>query len=290
MMRKERDYNFHILLRGIILIGFFLLIFKLLLTGSIQNYMAPKMMPFTYFAIVVLLILGVIQVWRSGSEKREEVYCNCGFDHNNTGSFVQTFFIYSMFILPILIGLWIPDTILDSSIVAKRGINYNLSSPGESYELLDNEASTYPDYNDEVEPVLKDREGLKNKLLNSTKIVVDDDYYLETLDIISNDLDLFVGKEMEITGFVYKEPNFKHNQFVAARFAISCCIADASVYGIIATADNSHLVAMDEWVRLTGIISKTNQDEFDLPSLEVMAIDRIEQPDDPYLYEVSLPY
>ena len=84
-MQKERDYSFHILLRGIILLGFFLLVFKLMLTGNIQNFIAPKMIPLSYFSIVILLVLGVIQVWRSNSKNKVELYCNCGFDHNNNG-------------------------------------------------------------------------------------------------------------------------------------------------------------------------------------------------------------
>ncbi|WP_120119243.1 hypothetical protein [Bacillus terrae] len=52
------------------------------------------------------------------------------------------------------------------------------------------------------------------------------------LDIFYDQQHLFVGKEVEITGFVYKEPEFKENQLVIARFGISCCYADALVYCI----------------------------------------------------------
>ena len=123
-MQEERDYSSHALFRGIILLGFFLLLFRLLVSGNIQYYIAPKMVPFSYFALVILLVLGVMQLWRSGSNKSEELYCNCGFDHTQTGSSLQTFFIYSLFVLPVLTGLWFPETVLDSSIAGKRGVNY----------------------------------------------------------------------------------------------------------------------------------------------------------------------
>jgi putative membrane protein len=218
--------------------------------------------------------------------------------------------------LPILIGLWFPDIVLDSSIVAKRGVNYGsslstqaselngeASFPSDDFGVINNENALVENndasINNELQPYLydsneapvdyKNREELKNDLLSSNKIIVKDEYFLDVLDIISNDLNSFIGKEMDIVGFVYKEPDFKADQFVIARFAISCCVADSSVYGIVATTDISHPVVMDEWIRVTGIISKTNVNDWDLPNLQITDIKRIEQPEDPYVYENYMP-
>ncbi|MFJ5770262.1 TIGR03943 family putative permease subunit [Psychrobacillus sp. NPDC093180] len=309
-MRKETDYRFHILLRGVVLIGFFLLLFKLLLSGDIQNFIAPKMIPFSYLSVIILLVLGVIQIWRSGSKNRTDLFCNCGFDHNNAGSFIGSFFIYSLFLTPLLIGFWFPDTVLDSSIAAKRGINYgaNLSEQNseDAYLSAENtynnvglegdngivvdplaENNLYEGYDESME--YKNREELKKELLNSSKVVVKDEYYLDSLDIIVNNINAFVGKEIELIGFVFKEPELAADQFVVARFAISCCIADSTVFGIIASTDMSHPVITDEWIRTTGIISKTTVDGFELPMIEVKKIERIEQPEDPYVYELYMP-
>ncbi|TQR05799.1 TIGR03943 family putative permease subunit [Psychrobacillus soli] len=314
-MRKEPDYKFHVFLRGVILIGFFLLLFKLLISGDIQNLIAPKMIPFSYFSVLILLVLGIIQIWRSGSKNSTDLFCNCGFDHNNTGSFFGNFFIYSLFLLPLLIGFWFPDTVLDSSIAAKRGINYgaNLSTQNailsddayvsaditnknnDGFEgdsrvvtdpLIENNLYAGLDENEEY----KNREELKNELLNSSKIVVKDEYYLDTLDIIVNNINAFVGKEIELIGFVFKEPDLQADQFVVARFAISCCIADSTVFGIIASANMSHPVVSDEWIRTTGIISKTTVDDWELPMIQVTEVERIDQPEDPYVYEIYMPY
>lgn len=313
-MRKEPDFRFHIFLRGVILIGLFLLLFKLMLSGNIQNFIAPKMMPFSYFSLFILLILGVMQIWRSGSKNRSDLFCNCGFDHNSTGSFFGNFFIYSLFFLPILIGFWFPDTILDSSIAAKRGVNYG-SSPstqntafydetslnsviassvdsvnGDSEVVIDPQTDTsfYEGYDENWE--YKNREELKNELLKSPKITVNDAYYLDTLDIIVNNIDSFVGKEIELLGFVYKEADLKADEFVVARFAISCCIADSSVYGLIASASMANPVVTDEWIRTTGVISKTTVNDWELPMIQVTNVERIDQPEDPYVYEVYMPY
>ena len=120
-MESNRDYGFHIYLRGIILLGFTLLFFKLLATGDITNFIAPRMMPFMYFAAGTLFILGIVQIWRSGSKNKEELVCNCGFDHGESSTPIQSILIYSMFVLPVVTGFMFPDNILDSSIIDKRG-------------------------------------------------------------------------------------------------------------------------------------------------------------------------
>ena len=52
---EVHDFSFHHLIRGIILIGFMLLLFKLLLTNNITLLIAPRMIRFIYFTVFVLL-------------------------------------------------------------------------------------------------------------------------------------------------------------------------------------------------------------------------------------------
>lgn len=318
-MNRAHDYSFHAMLRGIILIGFFLLIFKLIMTGDIRHFIAPKMVPFSYFSIAVLFILGVMQVWRSGSDNIEDLYCNCGFDHNQNGSFFQSIFIYALFILPVISGMLFPNNVLDSSVVAKRGVKYGsgeYSEPRKSdYDRPDTSlAEQYledPDaymknldkkieeeFNSTIEGEEKDdftygqimttddEEKLKSELLNSEKIFVDDDRYVAILDIFYDQQHLFVGKEVEVTGFVYKEPEFKENQLVIARFGISCCVADAVVYGIFSTMENAQNVKEDEWVKVTGTLSTTHFQDSELPYLQISHVEKVEQPENPYVYEM----
>ncbi len=45
------------------------------------------------------------------------------------------------------------------------------------------------------------------------------------------DSSTFDGQPADVIGFVYTEPSFDTNQFMVARFAISCCVADATAIG-----------------------------------------------------------
>lgn len=80
---------------------------------------------------------------------------------------------------------------------------------------------------------------LEKKLLEQPKISINDTDYIPVMNIIENNTDQFIGKKIEVNGFVYREKGFKDNQFVVARFGISCCAADASVYGLLSTLENA---------------------------------------------------
>ena len=52
-------------------------------------------------------------------------------------------------------------------------------------------------------------------------------------------LSQFNGQPADLIGFVYSEPTFGGDHFMVARFAISCCVADASAIGVPVAALDS---------------------------------------------------
>ncbi len=332
-MESNRDYGFHIYLRGIILLGFTLLFFKLLATGDITNFIAPRMMPFMYFAAGTLFILGIVQIWRSGSKNKDELVCNCGFDHGESSTPIQSILIYSMFVLPVVTGFMFPDNILDSSIIDKRGFTnskviveqreqagaFDGPSGGAdgASEESDTDTSRAEAYLDDPEGYMEDQENgqptideqladaplehpegfelqeppegyyeeLKAEMLEMDTIVVDDERYIPMMNIIDMSIDEFVGKKIEMVGFVYREADFTENQFVVARFGLSCCVADASVYGTLSTMSGGGDLQNDDWVKVSGTLTTTQYNNWTLPYVEVDTLEKVEQPDSPYIYE-----
>ncbi len=57
---------------------------------------------------------------------------------------------------------------------------------------------------------------------------------MEVMEVIYDYPDQFAGKTIELTGFVYNDPNNKDSQFLF-RFGIIHCIADSGVYGLLTT-------------------------------------------------------
>ncbi|MDT8859850.1 TIGR03943 family protein [Alkalihalobacillus sp. MEB130] len=313
-MEKKSDLGFHAYIRGIILIGFALLMLAFIITGNIIYYIAPTMMPFIYFATAVFLLLGVIQIIRSTNKgQEEEQLCDCGTDHNITGSPVTKLLIYSIFVAPIILGFVLPDKLLDSSVAANRGIQFGsgvlndqakaeqekAESPSRAEAYLDDPDAYFDQLEagttDPEEHITADEyytmegfnqyyEELAEEVLEQGHIVVTEENYLDMMTMLDLQLERFIGKPIEIVGFVYREPEFEDNQLVVARFGMTCCVADASVYGTMIEANDAHQFENDTWVRVTGILDQTDYNEFRIPLIQLREIEIVEQPESPYVF------
>jgi putative membrane protein len=315
-MEMNRDQHFHTYIRGIILIGFTMLLFKLIVTGDIINFIAPRMMPFIYFATGTFFMMGVIQIWRSGSKKVDDVHCGCGTNHDLQGSPIKSLLLYLLFIIPVVTGFMFSNNVLDSSVIEKRGIKYGsglytkppspeeakaldtsraeeyLENPDEYMNNLDQEIASvegppleHPEGFEVQEPPAEYYDVLKQEILKMDKIVVEEDKYIPIMNIIDVNVDQFIGKELEIVGFIYREEDFTEDQVVIARFGLSCCVADASIYGTLSTGEMTKDLENDQWVKAKGTISKITYNDWQLPYLQITELELIEQPKEPYIYE-----
>ncbi|NHN33592.1 TIGR03943 family putative permease subunit [Paenibacillus agricola] len=115
-------------------------------------------------------------------------------------------------------------------------------------------------------------------------IPVKEELFLETLTTVDLYLDKFVGKKMQLTGFVYREDDMKNTQFVVGRFTIQCCSADASPYGVLVDYDRAEQFADDSWVTVTGTIQQTKFNDMDIMLLKVEKITKAEPAKAQYVY------
>lgn len=284
-MEQTNDLSFQKFIRGIILVGFTLLLVKLILSGNITNFIAPRMLPFIYFATGTFLIMGILQIWRSDSKKDLDIFCDCGLDHNRKTSPIKSLILYCLFLFPVFTGFLFPDVILDSSVVAKRGINLaSANASVEQKQASSNDGNeTVAASTDSSQPKSLDELYLEG-LLNNDKIEVTDPEYSKIISTVETNLEEFVGKEIELTGFVYREPDYKQDQMAISRFTVSCCVADVQVMGTLATGEIAKQLKNDEWVKVTGIIEKGERNGQTLPSIQIKNLEKIEAPSDPYIY------
>ena len=157
--------------------------------------------------------------------------------------------------LPMLIGFFTPARPLGAGAIESRGIGL-----------------TAPDRPGSVTQAQRVATGPKN--------------ILDWLRDFSRNADpaTFNGKEADVIGFVYKDPRSGQNQFWVSRFAISCCVADASALGLLVQTDKAATLQADSWVRVTG---KFNAGEFAGEKIPMIVADKVEpteQPNQPYLY------
>ncbi|MBP0726670.1 TIGR03943 family protein [Bacillus sp. RG28] len=283
---KKRNIN-HFMIRGIILLGFTILLIRLVLTGDLKFFIAPKMAPLTYFSIVAFLLMGIGQFWKNkttNDDKHCDCNCKCGIDHGTSNSGKKSIIIYSLFIIPILTGIFFSNNTLDSAIAANRGVDLgNKMTNLNTSKSYNSNISQFSNSGQETYDVLNKNNTIYNNLVNSKKITVNDDYFTFTMNTIAQRLDLFLRKEIEYDGFVYRPDGFPHNQIVVARFGIYCCIADANIVGLLSTGNVSNLKD-NEWVKVDGILDMTHYQGAVVPALRIKTIQKIPKPSDPYVY------
>lgn len=104
--------------------------------------------------------------------------------------------------------------------------------------------------------------------------------YFGTLD----DYAEITGQPADVIGFVYKEPTFGADQFMVARFTVSCCVADASAIGVPIRWQGAGEVEHNTWVRVQGAFEVADFRGDTLPVLQAASVTFIDQPEHPYLY------
>lgn len=107
--------------------------------------------------------------------------------------------------------------------------------------------------------------------------------WLREFDTIENAAEL-EGLPVDIIAFVYREPAMPDNQFMAARFTMSCCVADALAVGMPVELESASTWDDGAWVRIEGSLSVRDFRGAPVPVIIPDAITPTETPDNPYLY------
>ncbi|WP_395947843.1 TIGR03943 family putative permease subunit [Bacillus sp. X1(2014)] len=286
------------------MIGFMLLLFKLLLTNNISLLIAPKMIRFIYFTLFICLILGVLLIFRGTSGKNHSYHCDCDGDHNYPSSFGKSVFLYLLFIIPITTGFLFSNNVLGSSVAMNRTIKLGASSQPSKQNITLNNSPKLPSssntnktntstntqnvLDNQPEPLTqKDYDALKNKILKASIINIDDNQYVNIMNIIQDNLNVMIGKTVTTKGFVYREKEFMQNQIIVARFGITCCVADASVYGMMAKGEVAAL-SKDKWVQVTGKIEQTQFNGETIPVIKIDQLSKITAPQQPYVFDSGI--
>jgi putative membrane protein len=94
----------------------------------------------------------------------------------------------------------------------------------------------------------------------------------------------FDGQEVDVVGFIYREPSMEANQFMVARFTMSCCVADAFAIGMPVVTETPSEMADGTWVHIRGTLTSGTFNGNAVPILTPTSIEPIDIPDQPYLY------
>ncbi len=302
------------MLKAIILLLLAVLQVRLIHTGDILYFLAPAMLPFFYFstfsflalaAYKALIIIVESEVLHACSDG-----CGCTDGHESTPG---RFFMYTLFTLLLILGFFMPIKLLDSSLVDKKGIIYHQVTP--RAERAEDESQVYsqtdeidhewwdkyefePDQPKEQLPgeqkAIKDELGLwydgeyylelADRLMAMDTIVVDDRAFLDIMLVISAYQDRFQDRTIELSGFVYRDGAMDENELAVTRTAITCCLADATFYGILVRGEDKLQFETDSWIRVTGLIDQDYIFNQNMLMISAIDVEQIPPPDSPYVY------
>jgi putative membrane protein len=307
---NARTLSLHHAIKAAIVLGFAMLIVYLVKSDNLTLFIAPRMAGYVKWSAVALYAVGIYELYLAVTTWWGRVSaCDC--DHPPSGSLFKNTTVYGLFVLPLLFGFLLPSTTMGSSMAAKKGMTLNAAASirkdtqpaaaaAPAASAGQNPAAPAPGSSVASAPAADDSKlnelfkadkftqayaDFGKKLYAMPEIDVQDSWYLETLNTVDLYIDNFIGRRMDLSGFVYRQDGMKDNQFVVGRFAVQCCSADAAPFGVLVEYDRAKTWANDTWVRVSGTLQKTTYEGQEIMMLKADQVTKLETPKDKqYVY------
>lgn len=233
-------------LKTFVLLGMGIYFVVLILSGDLANYINLRFAWLTYLGAAIFWLLGLWSAYRSFIAQSSTVL-------HGTNHTPLTWGAISVVAIPLILATAIPSQPLTADAI----------SGGVSFEPIGGvsaEASyTIPPLERNVLDWLREFNRAENPA---------------TLD----------GLPVDVIAFVYREPSMTDTQFMAARFTLSCCVADAFAIGMPVEYTNASNLADGIWVRVQGTLEAGEFDGEFMPIVRPNSVEEVETPETPYLY------
>ena len=221
------------------------------LSGNLYNYISPR---FGWLAVLAAVLFAMMAVSFLNSEPDHEDHeVNPDYDHQHEHNVSKWPVI--LVSIPLALGIFVPSHPLGASQVANQGISTDISAPS-------------------------------SDLQTSLKVIPAERNVLDWVRAIGADPDpaALNDQKVDVIGFVYRDVRFATDQFMVARYAISCCVADARAMGLVVQTEDAGQHAAGEWIRVQGHFVAGDLDHNPIPVIVVDSIVPVDQPAQPYLY------
>jgi putative membrane protein len=215
------------------------------ISGNVTNYINARFVWLSAMAAMVFLLLAIFSAYRL---LRREGTIHYNFSEPEP----VTWAVLVTVALPLVFGTMVPSQPLGASAV-QGGLTTNA--------VLDTNETGFT--------VAPENRNILDWLREFNRV---DDYAA------------FNGQRADIIGFVYREPDFAPNEFMVARFTVSCCVADASAIGMPVYYRDAPTLETGEWVHVQGTVAAGMLGGDVLPIVQAETLEVIPVPEHPYLY------
>lgn len=107
--------------------------------------------------------------------------------------------------------------------------------------------------------------------------------YTNILKTVHENIDDYVGIQINFTGYVYRVLDLNENQFILARNMIISSDFQSVIVGFLCECDNSKDFENETWVELTGTITKGDY-HGSMPIIKVTEMKKVDKPNDEFVY------
>jgi putative membrane protein len=292
--------NIDVALKLIILLGFSLFFFISIINGTIQLFVHPRVVPFLKFGIVIMFIMSLFLLKDIFKRQRKKV----------------NLYQYLFFIIPLIMAFILPangvnsgsvafgsdtDAVASSNSIVQGEIpntdNYdNLSGAdslsGEDLSSDSTDENSFADdtytkensQNNDTSFMERTEEEDNSLKLQDDIVVMDDRNFVKWIDAIYNDPSKYEGKKINVMGFVFKDKQFKSNEFVPARMMMTCCAADMTTIGLLARYSKASELRENSWFKFTGTIENSEFNGKNIPVIIIETAERTAKPKNEYVY------
>jgi putative membrane protein len=231
-----------------LLAGFFI---QKYLSGNLFDYISPRFAWLAVLGAVLFAVMAISFINSKPDHYEEDLHHEDDHPHEHN----VTKWPVILVSVPLVLGIFVPSRPLGASQVANQGISTDISAPSAD-------------------------------LQTSLKIIPAQRNVLDWVRAIGANPDPAAMNEqqVDVIGFVYRDVRFTNDQFMVARYAISCCVADARAMGLVVQTDAASQYATGVWVRVQGHFIAGALDNNPMPVIKVDSIVSVDQPAQPYLY------
>ncbi len=250
------------MLKMMILLGFALFLGAILITGDVTRYVHPRNIPFIAFGAVIMAVIAcfyALELFRPG--------------HKKTRALPLLFFV-----VPLLMAFALPAQAFDSESSNVGSVSLQNPGPGSAPAADSGQAEATP------APTAPQLSDTGPALQNGTVVMESDNFY-PWLETLYDDTGAYVGKRIEVVGFVYRDADrMGEGAFVPARLMMVCCAADMTPVGLLCLYDGADRLKQDAWVKVTGTVGTTKLDGETIPCIRNAKVEPADAPAEDYIY------
>ncbi|MBU3129297.1 TIGR03943 family protein [Clostridium tagluense] len=265
-LMRLKKINIEVLLKLIILIGFAFFFYYIIKTDKVLLYVSPRIIPYMKFGIVAMILLSLFIAGELFKPKRK-----------------VNIKPYLFFIIPLFMTFLIPTASVSSKSMSR-------TTPKNVEKIVVTKQNNISDNN-----IIDTTKTTDTTNINASKvdkalkmedntIIINDNNFVKWVQEISYNMNKYEGKKIELTGFVFKDKAFKINEFVPARFMMSCCAADLQPVGLLCHYDKAKDLKQDTWILVKGKVEIIDYKGERIAIIVAQSIANAEKPKNQYVY------